>query len=289
MSLLRKIAQSVRHHPFLAGAEWLWQLARKPYHWALDPMGRGLRVRLGGHCEVRIPPEFAGFVWEEYEPETFAFLQQWVRNHADPLVVDIGCSIGIFSAAALFADPRVEVIAFDPDLASIATVSRVTRYAAGERLRLVHGFVGRQTTEIATLDGAVTATARALAGSGLHGDLHSVRYLYLSDTDARSIPCYRLDDVLPDGVEKRPMLIKCDVEGAELEVLMGASATLRRFRPDLLLSIHSWNGYGLPQYGHSKEDVEAFLRAHDYSVACLAVDHEEHWACRWQAPDREPD
>jgi hypothetical protein len=35
----------------------------------------------------------------------------------------------------------------------------------------------------------------------------------------------------------------------------------------------------LPSYGHSKAEVEAFLRRLGYGIRCLAVDHEEHWWC----------
>ena len=131
MSVLRKIAQSVRHSPALEGADWLWQAVRVPYHWMLDPMGRGLRLDVGGHCTVRIPPEFAGLRWEEYEPTVFRFLRQWIGTHPNALVLDIGCSLGIFTAAALFADPDVELVAFDPDLASLAVTRRISRYAVG--------------------------------------------------------------------------------------------------------------------------------------------------------------
>ena len=44
-----------------------------------------------------------------------------------------------------------------------------------------------------------------------------------------TVRCERLDDALPDGV--RPAFIKIDVEGAEEQVLMGASDTIRRHRP----------------------------------------------------------
>jgi hypothetical protein len=56
----------------------------------------------------------------------------------------------------------------------------------------------------------------------------------------------------------------------------GGEALLRRAHPHLLLSVHP---PALPGYGHSKAEVEAFLRRLGYDLRCLAVDHEEHWWC----------
>jgi FkbM family methyltransferase len=50
-----------------------------------------------------------------------------------------------------------------------------------------------------------------------------------SAVETITVRCERLDDALPAGI--RPELIKIEVEGAEEEVLRGATETLRRHRP----------------------------------------------------------
>ncbi len=236
---------------------------------------------VGGKSEVRMPAEFAGGDWEQFEPETITMFSRWVQCHSGGIVLDVGSSIGIFSAVALFGDTEVEVVAFDSDLASLAAARRMCQHAKGRRLRLVQGFIGQKATQVTSLAAAVASTEAFLMQSGARGDVGSTRFICLTHPEAGSIPCRRLDDLFPDEMTQgRAMLIKCDVEGAEQLVLSGAEGLLRRAHPDLLLSVHP---PALPDYGHSKEGVLAFLENLGYDIRCIAVDHEEHWWCESNA------
>lgn len=281
MSILRRCAQWIRHLPSLERADWFWQRLRTPYHRLLDAGKNGVEVVVGGSAVVRIPAEYAGHNWEQYESEAVAAFARWVRQHPGALILDVGSSLGIFSAIALFADPHAEVVAFDSDLASLAAVRRLCMHAAGTRLRLALGFVAEQPTTIRSLVDVSAATEAALATSGIRGDAGTTRYICLADGHRESIPVHRLDDLFMDeSLEGRSVLIKCDVEGAELLVLRGAEAVLRRASPAIALSVHP---PALPAYGHSRADVEAFMKRLGYEVSVLAVDHEEHWWCERRA------
>lgn len=277
MNHVRRIAQRLRHLPGLERADFLWRILRGPYQRLLDASGRGVEVMVGGAAAVRMPAEFAGGSWEKHEPEAVAAYARWIERHPGALVLDVGSSIGIFSAIALFADSRAEVLAFDSDLPSLAAARRLCRHAAGARLRLAHGFLAEQATRACSLATAVSDTQAELEQSGVRGESGITRYVCLTDVDRGGIASYRLDDLLAgESLEGRPILIKCDVEGAELLVLRGAEAFLRRSAPALLLSVHP---PALPSYGHSKADIETFLKRLGYEIRVLAIDHEEHWWC----------
>ena len=277
MRSFRIVAQRIRHLPGLDKCERVWNILRKPYHRLLNIRGRGVPIRVGGAADIRMPPEFAGGSWELHEPKTVEVFANWVRERKNPLILDVGSSIGIFSAVALFANSTAEVVAFDPDLASLAAVRRLCQYGQPSRLRLVHCFVADKSSSILKIDGAVRLTEQGLATANVTGDVGTTRYIALSAQLDGSIPIYSLDNLFEDcDFRSRPVLMKCDVEGAELKVLRGFEKTLRQSRPDLILSIHP---PALSEYGSSKSEVADFLKQLGYCIKIIGIDHEEHWWC----------
>jgi FkbM family methyltransferase len=273
------LAKRIRHAPGLNRAEALWDSLRPLYHVVIDPFGRGVPTVIGGCARVRMPPEFTNGDWAQYEPEAISSAVEWARTHPHGIILDIGCKIGIFSAAVLSSDPAVEVAAFDADLSSLAATLRLCRYISRNRLRVVCGLITNKDTLPQTLEEAARATLRQLGSEGAPlGDPGTTRYVCLTSEGVESIPRYSLDQLFPH--DQRQMLIKCDVEGAELLVLKGGSGLLARSAPDILLSVHPAMLSG--DYGHSVADIRYFLRDMGYQVKILAVDHEEHWWCSRQ-------
>ena len=276
MSILIKIARRVRHLPVIERCESLWSWLRRPYRWLLEAGGRGVDVKIGGVVSVRMPAEFAGGDWDSYEPESVAALVDWITDNPDALVLDVGSSIGIFSAVTLFASPTAQVISFDSDLPSLAGVQRMCCHAAGDRLRLVHGLVTDHSSTCISLPEADHMTRLAVGQNEALGS-GDTRYICLLDAEVDRISKHCLDSILSStDWSHRKLLIKCDIEGAELLALKGAAKLLSVVHPALLISVHP---SALPDYGHSSTDVETFLNDLGYQIKLLAIDHEEHWWC----------
>jgi len=72
-----------------------------------------------------------------------------------------------------------------------------------------------------------------------------------------------------------PQAITMDVEGAELEVVKGASETLRLHRPMVWISIHPQ--FMEDTFGQTDTQLHDYMDDHDYEGKLLAIDHEEHW------------
>jgi FkbM family methyltransferase len=276
VSFLRNLGRRIRHLPILEQADFLWDRVRPAYHAAIGRSGHGVLVQVGGSAPVQMPPEFAGGDWESYEEASVARVASWLKDNPDALVLDIGSAVGIYSAIALAASPRTSVVAFDGDLASLAATRRMCGHVDPRRLSLVHGLL-TDAGNGQPLSGAVAATQRSLISSGLDGRPGSTRYTSLLGPADNHIPRVCLDDLFRDAVDtSRPMLIKSDVEGAEMNVLKGAEELMRRCRPSMLIGVHP---DALPTYGASKEAFSAFLQSHGYHTECIAIDHEEHWWC----------
>ena len=279
MNVLLRLARRVRHSRLLAGAEPLWALARPVYHRALDPAGRGVKIRVGGDAglEIRLPAEFTNFDFSGYEPESVRWVADWFRKRPGGTFIDVGCANGFFCSVAAHAGAG-PVFALDSDAASLLAASRFCRPAPGDSPVLLRMFASDRGPAV-TLRTAVAETTSHLDGIGGAGGPGATRYRCIGGEGADGIPHHRLDDVFLDRCteDEEPVLLKCDVEGAEALVLAGAGDLLDRVRPSLLLSVHP---PALPGYGSSPELIAETLNRHGYEYEVIAVDHEEHWACR---------
>ena len=265
---LRDFARSVRHHPRLERMNLLWKVLRTPYQKLVTRSGSFTMV-CGGR-PIQFPAEQIPFAWDKYEPEAMRSFVGWVENNPQGVVVDVGAAEGIYGHIALSVSPGIRVLGVDADLASLRNVMRL----CGEmspRIRVVHGLV----TDHATADPACafSTTARALADLSQEA---RPAYVCVGDAITETLPRYTIDALLADVPEEIPLLVKLDIEGAELLALRGATQTLQRPNVILLASVH----YNLIQrYGHTHEDGARFLDDCGYTHTVLAIDTEAHWWC----------
>ena len=144
------------------------------------------------------------------------------RVGAVRVVLDAGANKGQFSRAAATAFPGARVIAFEPlDAvaaewrANLADVARAEVHACA--LGAEDGTVTFHPHEYSLSSSVLPLVADAKAeGGGAAGELAPVE-----------VPVRRLDDVVTaEDLAEGPVLLKLDVQGYELEVLRGATATL---------------------------------------------------------------
>jgi FkbM family methyltransferase len=162
------------------------------------------------------------------DPALFRNVLELVRP--GDVVWDIGANIGLFTfSAAAQAGRKGRVIAFEPDtwLVHILRRSALAQPEASSPVTIVPAAVG---SEIGLRQFAIASRSRAsnaLAGYGRTqtGGVYEEQTIVALSLDW-------LADRLPP-----PNVIKCDVEGAEVEVFSGQSMILGNIRPVIICEV----------------------------------------------------
>jgi len=208
-------------------------------------VGRGLWLNLN-------PRTAEAFVRGEGEPSVQAFIAQ----HLKPGMVfyDLGTNLGFFSlVAARQIGPSGHVYGFEPDPEIAQRVRSNLSRNGFENFTVTEAAVWCETGKVSF--SRSDASASPDRGTG-----------QIANTPGQertiSVPAIALDDFLKTA--RPPNLIKCDVEGAEIEALRGAVSVLAGYHPDIVCEIHS------PENGITVRDL--LLRL-DYQVFQLDANH----------------
>jgi len=163
---------------------------------------------------------------------------------------DLGANIGFFSLlAARLVGPTGRVFSFEPDAEVAARLRRNIARNAFSNTTVVEAGIWSASKTVCFVPSDTSSPDR---GTG--------RIATASDKTAFvSIRCIALDDFIRTA--PLPDAIKCDVEGAEVEVLFGAEQLLERRRPTIIFEIHSEsNGHRvreqLARFGYKCETVD---------------------------------
>lgn len=186
-------------------------------------------------------------------------VREAIRNALSPgdWFADLGANFGLHTLpAADVVGPAGRVFAFEPMPRNAALLRRnlkLNRFA--ERVTVEEAAVsdGREPTLTLHASSAGLTMTASFEDSGNGGHRHEVRNL-------------QLDDYTPFA-ERPPDVVKIDVEGAELKVLLGGRQLLTAAKPKLILEVHP----------NIEEDAAlALLTEFGYSVRSLeGVEREE--------------
>jgi FkbM family methyltransferase len=210
---------------------------------------RGIRRRINGE-EIRLAPDVARYYPGTYEPSTHAFIAQHTRPGS--VAIDAGAHIGLFTVTmARAVGPHGTVLSFEPTATNASVL--------------------RRTVSLNGLDDVVECREEALAAARgtaeFYVDPHdasNANSLVVTDRSVRSVrvPTMSVDD-LAARHDAAISCIKIDVEGAELDVLRGAGATLQSQRPALALDVHPVQ---VTNAGGSVEAIWDLLAAAGYDL-----------------------
>jgi FkbM family methyltransferase len=165
------------------------------------------------------------------------------------IVWDIGANIGLFTfAAASMAGSKGAVVAFEPDTWLISLLAR-SRRAQPEQSGAVTIVPAAVASDISLRRFRLASRSRAsnaLSGYG-HSQIGTVR-------EECTVPTFNLDwllETLP-----MPRIIKCDVEGAEVEVFRDQHKMLTEVRPIIICEV----------CGEAEAEIARVLTGADYRL-----------------------
>lgn len=223
----------------------------------------------GRRIWVRLESGLAKGLWMQVDPYRE---QEYLRGTAETEVrkalathlkpggcfFDLGAHVGVYSLiASRLVGPQGKVVAFEPDplnarligehaarngLSNIS-VQQVAVWRSEREVRFRRG--GDQRTGESSRRGTVVDSAPALGP----GEIISVQAVSLDHFAAGNCS---------------PAVIKIDVEGAECEVLGGATELLARARPILICEVHK---------AEAAAFIAEFLPAKGYSIQWVPVRH----------------
>ncbi len=184
-----------------------------------------------------------------YEPEFLQVLKQHLRP--GDICVDVGGHLGYYSMLmARLVGPGGRVITFEPIQDNLTVLKENISLNHMENVRLVSTALGRSPgtmtlirSEAETM--SATPSVRAYAVEGAQKQV---------EVNVDTL------DAFFDREGCQPKLIKIDVEGAEIEVLLGAKKTLANSHPIVMVEIHGWGD------ASNREVLNLFSSLH-YSVS----------------------
>lgn len=181
------------------------------------------------------------------EPVLFAFAQEFVKK--GDVVWDVGANVGLFAfSAAYITGKEGDVVAIEPDLWLVSLLRKSVMIQ------------GADTARVSVIS---AAAAREAGIRSFYVARRSRATNYLEGYGSSQTGGVREEQLIMtitlDWLSRRfalPDVLKIDVEGAELEVLQGASEIFKKKRPVVLCEV----------FEEHSEEVTRFFKERDYKL-----------------------
>lgn len=219
--------------------------------WRLSFAGRPIVVPLRNHLDWEIALSILGHDVDVKR----AYLAAITSTEPPDIFIDIGANVGLHSL--LFLLQGIDTISFEPQpfcqqyikalCSANAVVPKIEPYCLGQTCSFVDLTVPAEQHDETWLASVKVDVASSL----------EQRFT----VNKQRVEQRTLDSYLPTLSDYKRPLIKIDVEGAEADVLRGATETIRKFQPTILFEA---NG--------DREELFSIVEAIGYSIVRINTD-----------------
>lgn len=256
MTSLERAARWAKYAVGLQDNSWIVARLRPAYNMLLDLryFGSGIPRQFAGEERLRIRPRFRDYK-DDFEPQTFSCLRKLL--HEGSIVIEAGANMGaVTMIMARWVGATGKIYAFEPAPDSYAALQ--------DHLKL--NDLSERVVALPMAVSDTTGTSSFYADGDSGQNTLAVRHDGIPSAVAIQVDLTTIDAFCEDR-KIVPHLLKVDVEGYELHALRGASNTLARHKPLVLIEFHPMNW---PAIGVTAEDFRVFLKGVGYRIVPIS-------------------
>lgn len=214
-------------------------------------LGKGIRRTING-VSIVFPTRYYKYYESDYEKEGFAFIKSYVKP--GNTVLDIGGHIGLYAVAfGKLVGSSGKVFSFEPT----PVTNKILRKTVA--LNGLEQIVSIQNEAISKEEGE---TVFYISDQNADNSNSLVNYDKLSSVHGVKVPLLSIDK-FTERLNIRVDFIKIDVEGVELDAVIGARETLLRDRPLCILALHPNQ---IKSKGDSLEEIWDVVTGYRYEL-----------------------
>jgi len=216
---------------------------------------RGIDINIGGHYKFRMSPDFIFRGWERFgDRHNWAFGKCIEACIGKSVFIDVGAHVGLYSLpASRVMAPGGKIFAFEASANNFNYLTQHIQYNGIKNIFPYQVAIGSTNQDsVIFYEDRTPSSALSSFAKGPKFDESMYEKMVV-----RQIT---LDQFCTDHLIS-PDVVKIDVEGAELLVLMGSLNILRQHKPTIFLSVHPTH---LEALGQSTEELNATLKLLGY-------------------------
>jgi FkbM family methyltransferase len=198
--------------------------------WALRRMLSLLNIfRVNQLCTpVFVTADFTQMLFWKQSWKT-DLIKRLVTDH-EGAFIDVGANVGQTLFDAVVSHPMVQYIGFEPNPLCVLYLRELLNSNKLKNCRIIPAGLSDKSSCVPLYTGKNLAPSDDTAT--IIRDLRPREALL-----CQFVPCFRFDEISEDIGVNNISFVKIDVEGAELEVIVGMKGSVKKFRPIILCEV----------------------------------------------------